>query len=171
MTCLICEKCEGQEFQQLQAYYDKNGVLTQVFKCKKCGVEKHVRAMASAIIIPPECLPKETIVVGKHNSPEKPCQFCGSTITCDCPLDVVDVINVVNAKDEESSKKLWSGIRVRYPPFSRCGKKYRTRFKSKKFGPQTRTMTVEMELIPEKEWRKQHARKSNDSSENVERSA
>ena len=97
MTCLICEKCGGQEFEQQQAYYNK-GVLTQVFKCKKCGTQKHIPAMASAIIIPGECLPKmfpassgdaRVIVVGKHNSPEKPCQFCGSTTTCDCPLDII----------------------------------------------------------------------------------
>lgn len=28
------------------------------------------------------------ILVGKQNSPEKPCKFCGSTSVCDCPIEI-----------------------------------------------------------------------------------
>ena len=38
----------------------------------------------------PECR-GPVIVVGKKNSPEKPCKFCGSTTGCDCPLEIVEV--------------------------------------------------------------------------------
>lgn len=53
--------------------------------------------------------------------------------------------------EDENSRRLWSGIRVTYPPFDPKGKYYRTKFKQKKYDPKTRTMTVEMELIPEEE--------------------
>lgn len=70
--------------------------------------------------------------------------------------------------EDESSRKLWSGIRLWYPPFSPDGKPYRTKFKSKKYDPKTHTMTVNMELIPEEEWNKQHVKENPDKSKDTE---
>lgn len=78
MTCFECEKCSAttEDFEQKKAYYDKNHVLTQVFRCRKCGTEKHIPALASGVLIPPECMPtikypclfglKETCEVRKY---------------------------------------------------------------------------------------------------------
>jgi hypothetical protein len=57
--------------------------------------------------------------------------------------------------DEEESRKLWSDLCLWWPPFSPDGKPYRTKYKSKRYNPETKIMTVKMELIPEEEWEKQ----------------
>jgi hypothetical protein len=106
---------------------------------------KHATDVCKEPIIPSSSGDVRLIAVGKQNSPEKPCQFCGSTTICDCPLDVIEI--------NDSSRKLWSGIRVTFPPFDPKGKRYRTKFKQKRYDPKTRTMTVEMELILEEEWK------------------
>jgi len=47
-----------------------------------------------------------------------------------------------------SSKELWSGIPVWWPPQDPKGKPYRTKYVSSKFDPETGIVTVVIELIP-----------------------
>ncbi len=65
-----------------------------------------------------------------------------------------------------TSRDLWSGRRVWYPPGDPKGAYYRTEYagKTEKDG----VVTVHMKLIPEEEWRKTHASKSHESPENTE---
>ena len=50
-----------------------------------------------------------------------------------------------------SSSALWNGIHVWYPPGDPKGRYYLTKYKGQKLDQKTRTITVEMELIPEGE--------------------
>jgi len=54
MTCFECEKCGARtpDFEQDTAYYDQHGNLIQIFRCTKCGEEKHIDARFSAVILP-----------------------------------------------------------------------------------------------------------------------
>ena len=51
MTCLSCEKCHSHDFEQLTPFYDKDGGLKQVFRCKNCGEEIRLDPHFSGIII------------------------------------------------------------------------------------------------------------------------
>lgn len=136
-------KCE-----HLQCFVGYDG--ENVKECDKIKGAYHTYYHSKPPLFPSISGDMRLIIVGKHNSPEKPCQFCGSTTVCDCPLEIVET-----PSETELSKKLWNGIRVTFPPFDPKGKYYRTKYKGKKFNPETRTMTVELELIPEEEWEKQ----------------
>jgi len=121
------------------------------------------------------------IAVGKQNSPEKPCKHCGSTTSCDCPLDIIEVKvhnhpmcktcppetkqhcltpgdpgpACLKRASEHSSRDLWSGRRIWCPPGDPKGAWYRTEYarKTEKDG----IITIHVKLIPEEEWRKTHA--------------
>jgi len=54
MTTFECEKCGAttENFEQDEPYYNGSGNLIQIFRCKKCGIEKHVDARYSGVVIP-----------------------------------------------------------------------------------------------------------------------
>jgi len=77
-------KCE-----HLQCFVGYDGENVKECDKIKGTYERHYRSKQP--IIPSSSGDMRLIVVGKKNSPEKPCQFCGSTTICDCPLEIVEM--------------------------------------------------------------------------------
>jgi len=71
-----------------------------------------------------------------------------------CEQYVIETIDKFWNRKQEIMKPgtLWAGIRIWYPPNDSKGKFYRTKYKGEKFDPEARTLTVEMELIPEEDF-------------------
>ena len=65
MTCYECEKCGAttKDIVQDSYYYDEDANLIQVFKCVKCGEEKHIDARFSGVctsfLVPPYMINEE----------------------------------------------------------------------------------------------------------------